>query len=181
MRGILAALSADPQNSMGTDVSFNLLALALVDCLALIGGLYALWRSAKRARRFVALALRSSLAAAVRRSQFTSRRQAMKCALDIHYYVSRLAILFSVNLLSLSGVTFAALVSIQAGATASRTYSVSSSSIASGSMIIFAALALKTFVRTLRLARKVMRIRMKRRSAAARNYRFSSAESRSLR
>jgi hypothetical protein len=162
---------AGPRSRIGVEVSFTLLALAAVDILALVGGVYTLLRAARRARNLVRIALSSSLAVAARRARLTFYRQAFKCASDLHYYTSRLAILLCVNLLTLSGVIFAALASVEADI--SGPASEAMRPVATGSMVVFAALAARSVLRTLKLARKVMQIRMRRRSAEARIHRFS--------
>ena len=52
--------------------------LALVDILALLGGLFFLWRAMRRAWRFVRVVRRTSFKSAFRSSRLVAQRQAMR-------------------------------------------------------------------------------------------------------
>ena len=86
----------------------ELTVVALVDVLALLGAAIFLWRGARRAWRFVRLAGRTSLGTALRRSRFLAARQAFRCATDLHYYISRLALFLSACLIGLTGMILVA-------------------------------------------------------------------------
>jgi hypothetical protein len=143
--------------------------LALVDILALFGGLFFLWRAIRRAWRFARQARRRSLTAAFRSSRHVAQRQAMRCAMDVSYYLSRLALLFCTNLVSISGVLFAAvfLVGKDGGGDAGA--------LAACSLLIFTALSVRSVYRTVRLIRQVLKMRRKIRSVEARKRRLALA------
>lgn len=150
----------------------SLALLAIVDALALIGGFFFIWRAARRGLRFVAHARRVSLGAAVRSARRTSHRQATRCATDVSYYLSRLALMFCTNLASIAGIIFAAVCLADEGAFRSSANGAAWREFASISLILFTAFAVRSFYRTIRLTRQVMRIRRNIRSAAARRRRL---------
>jgi hypothetical protein len=150
----------------------SLALLALVDLLSLIGSLLFVWRAAKRLWRFAGAARRSSLEVALRRVRHISCRQAMRCATDASYYNSRLALLFAANMASATGLIFAAVCladverRVPGGPSAWTGF-------ASASLLIFTVLSLRSFYRTIRLARQVLQIRRKIRSVEARKRRLA--------
>lgn len=83
----------------------------------------------------------------------------MQCALDVSYYLSRLALMFSANLLGLAGVIFTAVGMLAAPQPGSPISPGLWLAIASASMLMFVALTAWSLFRTVRLARKVMEIR----------------------
>jgi hypothetical protein len=89
-------------------IVLDLTLVALVDVIALLGAVIFLWRGARRAWRFVRLAGRTSVGTALRRSRFVAARQAFRCATDLHYYISRLALFFSACLIGLTGLILVA-------------------------------------------------------------------------
>jgi hypothetical protein len=150
----------------------SLALLALVDVLALIGSVLFVWRAVKRLWRFAGAARRNSLEVALRRVRQISCRQAMRCATDVSYYNSRLALLFAANMVSVTGLIFAAvcLANVErppAGGPSGWT------EFASASLLIFTVLSLRSFYRTIRLARQVLQIRRKVRSVEARKRRLA--------
>jgi hypothetical protein len=149
--------------------SISLALLALVDVMALVGGLVFTWRALKRLRRFAAVARSQSLALAHRRLRHVSCRQAMRCASDLSYYLSRLSLLFATNLVSVAGVIFAAvcLRDVDAGELESVW-----TTLASISLLVFTILSIRSVYRTVRLARQVLQIRRKIRSVEFRKRRL---------
>ena len=146
----------------------------VVDGLALAGGAFFLWRTVRRAGRFAALARRTSFKAALGRGRRRAHGQAVRCATDVSYYLSRLALMFCANLVSVTGAILAAITvagersanPAAAGATREMTATIM--------LLLFAVLVVRNLVRTVRLARKVMEIRRRRRMAAARNKRCAN-------
>jgi hypothetical protein len=148
----------------------SLALLALVDVVALVGGLVFTWRALKRLRRFAAIARRESLEVALRRLRHVSCRQAARCATDANYYLSRLSLLFVTNLASVTGVIFAA---VCVADVESGEWSSAWTTLASVSLLIFTLLSVRSFYRTVRLARQVLQIRRKIRSVDARTRRLA--------
>jgi len=156
----------------------SLALLALVDVVALVGGLVFTWRALKRLRRFVAVAQRESPEVASRRLRHVSLRQAARCATDSNYYLARLSLLFVTNLVSVTGVIFAAVcvADIEPGKGSALW-----TALASISLLVFTALTARSVYRTVRLARQVLQIRRKIRSVDARKRRLArSAEQSSV-
>ena len=152
----------------------NAMALAIVDLLALIGGFFFIWRALRRAWRFADLARHTSFGTARRRGRHQAHRQALRCATDVSYYVSRLALLFCVSLLSIAGVIFAAVEAVYPldGSNGLVISAVAWKVLVTSSILVFAAFAARSIYRTVRLARQVMEIRRKIRSVAARRRRL---------
>jgi hypothetical protein len=138
--------------------SISLLLLAFVDAVALLGGLVFTWRALKRLRRFAAVVRKKSFEVAVRSVRHVSTRQAMRCATDLSYYLSRLALLFTTNLVSVTGVIFAAI--CLANVVAEKSSS-AWTALAGISLLMFTLLTVRSFYRTVRLARQVLQIRRK--------------------
>lgn len=145
--------------------------LALVDILALLGGFFFLGRAIRRLWRFIGHARRKSVKAAFRSSRQVAQRQAMRCAMDVSYYLSRLALLFCTNLVSVTGVLFAAVFLVgrngQTGGPSAL------SALAAGSLLVFTALSVRSIYRTVRLIRQVLQMRRKIRSVEARKRRLA--------
>ena len=152
--------------------------LALVDVVALIGGFVFVWRGVKRLGRFGGTARRTSVEAALRGVRHVSCRQAMRCATDVSYYLSRLALLFATNLVSVTGLIFAAVC-----LTDIKQPVVGGSSVwtvfASTSLLIFTVMSVRSLYRTMRLARQVLQMRRKIRSIEARKRRLALTPERS--
>lgn len=150
----------------------SLVLLALVDALALAAGVVFVWRAVKRLWRFAGAARRNSLDVALRRARHISCRQTMRCATDVSYYISRLTLLFATNMVSVTGLIFAAVCladvedAVAAGSSVWRGF-------AGASLLIFTILSLRSFYRTIRLARQVLQIRRKIRSVEARKRRLA--------
>ncbi|HEX8841587.1 MAG TPA: hypothetical protein VF757_04735 [Sphingomicrobium sp.] len=141
---------------------------AVVYVIALLGTLFFLWRAARRGWRFMQLARATSFEAAVRRGRLVAHRQAVRCAMDESYYLSRLALLFCANLFGIGALIFAAI-----GTMANPPGDVGISSdawhlVANAFLLLFAAFTVRAFGRTARLARKVLEIRRKMRAVAYR-------------
>ena len=154
--------------------------LALVDALALLGGLFLVWRAVKRFWRFCGVARRKSLEAAFRGVRQVSWRQAMRCATDENYYLSRLSLLFCTNVISVTGLIFAG-VTLAGDDHSLSDASPAWSALASGSLIAFTVLSIRSFYRTVRLARQVLQLRRKIRTVAARKRRLALLEAQSSR
>ncbi len=97
-----------------------------------------------------------------------AHRQAFRCATDQPYYASRLALLFCANLLGIAAVIFAAVAALvepngALGISAERW-----ATWTGVAMLIFVAFAIRTIVRTVRLARKVLDIRRRLRAVESR-------------
>ena len=130
----------------------DMLMTAAVLLLALLGAAVFLWRGARRAWRFIRVARATSFRVAVRRTRFVAQRQAYRCATDLHYYVSRLAIFFSAGLIGL-----AALILVAAnGADALGLYA---AWLPQFTMVALAALVGWMSLRAAKLARRVMAFR----------------------
>lgn len=136
----------------------NLLPFVVVDVLALLGGGLFIWRAVRRVWRNAAGRRSSSRTEDPRGRQF-EQGLAMQCALDVSYYLSRLALMFSANLLGLAGVIFTAVGMLAAPQPGSPISPGLWLAIASASMLMFVALTAWSLFRTVRLARKVMEIR----------------------
>src|SRR5690348_9009422 len=119
----------------------SLALLAIIDVLALLGGFFFVWRSARRVLRFAAQVRRVSLKAAIRSSRRTSHRQATRCATDVSYYLSRLSLMFCTNLASIAGIIFAAVCLADESAFRSSANGEAWRIFASVSLILFAAFA----------------------------------------
>jgi hypothetical protein len=89
----------------------NGLIIAAIDVLVLAGAAVFMWRSARRGWRFIRLSQRTSFGTALRRHRFVAQRQAFRCATDLHYYASRLAIFVSGNVAGLAGLVAVGIVS----------------------------------------------------------------------
>lgn len=141
---------------------------ALVYVVALIGTSFFIWRGARRGWRFIRLARATSLKVAVRRGRLVAHRQAVRCAMDESYYLSRLALLSCADLFGIGALIFAAI-----GTMAEPGGDVGISSdawhlTANAFLLVFAAFTVRAFGRTARLARKVLEIRRKMRTVAYR-------------
>lgn len=163
-----------------TDPSFAGVALlAVVDVLALLGGFLFVWRALKRLWRFAGVVRRESLEIALRRVRQVSCRQAMRCATDESYYLSRLTLLFAADLVSLNGLIFSAVCLTDVGRAASDATSVWMG-FAIASLLIFTVLSMRSFYRTVKLARLVLQIRRRIRTVDARKRRLALAEQSSV-
>ena len=149
----------------------SLLAFVIVDLAAIAGALFFTWRAMRRMARFVRLARRSSFSAALARGRHVAHRQAYRCAADVHYYLARLALMFCVNLLAVTGVIFATIgLLVRPGdeaIMAPATWSI----VAAGSGFIFVAFMAWSVTRTVRLSRRVLGIRRNMRAVVARQRR----------
>ena len=90
-------------------LSSNMTIFAAVDLLALVGSIFFIWRAARRMWRFIGVWRLTSFRRALWRSRHAALKQAFRCATDEIYYLSRLTLLFSANLLAVGAVIFAAL------------------------------------------------------------------------
>ena len=106
--------------------------------------------------------------AAVRRGHLVAHRQALRCATDQAYYASRLTLLFCANLLSIAAVIFAAVAAIAEPNGAMGISSERWATFTGAFVLIFVAFTMRAFVRTVRLARKVLEIRRKLRMVESR-------------
>lgn len=97
-----------------------------------------------------------------------AHRQAYRCATDEAYYLSRLALQFCANLLSISALIFAAVASLAEPQGALGVSDERWATWTGAAALIFVAFAIRTIVRTVRLARKVLEIRRKLRAAESR-------------
>jgi hypothetical protein len=141
----------------------SIVLLAIVDALVLMGAFVFTWRAARRWWRLADRARRTSLKGAVRSARWTAHRQAYHCAVDNAHYLARLSLLFCANLAGVTGLVFAAVCVTDAvhdyppwGA------------FASASLLMFALFSTRSFYRTMRLARQVLRIRRDIRAASRR-------------
>ena len=132
--------------------------VGLVDVLALLGATVFLWRSARRIWRFLRLARRMSFETARRRSHFVAQRQAFRCATDLHYYISRLALFLSACLIGLTGL-------VLVGASASPP---EAAWVQTTTSLVLAAFVAWMSLRIARLSRRVMAIRRRLRRHRAR-------------
>jgi hypothetical protein len=144
----------------------SLVLLAIVDVLVLMGAFIFTWRAVRRWWRLAQRARRTSLKAAIRAARRTSHRQAYRCAVDASYYQSRLSLLFCANLASVTGLVFAAVCVTDADQNFPAWVA-----FASASLLMFAFFSTRSFYRTTRLARQVLRIRRNIRAAARRRRR----------
>ena len=145
--------------------------LAAADLLILLGSSFFVWRGARRLGRFLRLSRNSSFRATLQRTWFRANRQAIRCAKDVHYYLARLSLLSCGNLVGIAAVLFgilAATVQPQRNGVISP---LAWEELTALSLLLFAAFAMWTFVRTVRLARKVMQVRRKMRAKLARKQR----------
>ena len=149
----------------------SLAVFAFVDLVAIAGGVFFLWRAMRRTWRFARRARRSSFSAALAKGRHTAHRQAYRCAVDVQYYLSRLALMSCVNLLAVTGVMFASFGLAVRPANGSPMAPESWQLIAICSLLIFVAFMGWSFTRTVRLARRVLRIRRNLRAASARRLR----------
>jgi hypothetical protein len=154
----------DPASAAATSIVL----LAIVDALVLSGAFVFTWRAVLRWWRLVGRARRTSLKDAIRSARRTSHRQAYYCAVDGNYYLSRLSLLFCANLASVTGLVFAAVC-----VTGAAHYFPLWEIFASASLLMFALFSLRSFYRTARLARQVLRIRRNIRAATRRGRRAS--------
>ena len=151
--------------------SISLAAFAIVNLSALAGGLFFISRALRRTWRFARLAQRSSFTAAMRRGRLVAHRQAYRCAVDAPYYLSRIALMFCVNLVALTGVLFASIGLASRPETGAPISLQSWQLFATCSVLIFVIFMAWGLVRTVRLARRVLQIRRNLRTIAARKQR----------
>ena len=142
-------------------LSSNMTIFAAVDLLALVGSIFFIWRAARRMWRFIGVWRLTSFRRALWRSRHAALKQAFRCATDEIYYLSRLTLLFSANLLAVGAVIFAAL---GAAHSPGGTWKW----IADVVLLLFAAFAIRAFHRTVSLARKVLEIRRRLRTVSFR-------------
>lgn len=146
----------------------NLTIFAAVDVLVLLASIFFLWRGARRLSRFVQLSRRTSFETALRRARQTAHRQAIRCATDEHYYLSRLALFFCANLVSVAAVIFAAIaLSVPPHAVVGMS-AWAWTWVANAFLLLFLILAARNVFRTVKLTRKVMAFRRKLRSLSHR-------------
>jgi hypothetical protein len=149
----------------------SLAVFASINLLGLAGGLFFAWRAIRRTARFVRLARRSTFSAAMMRAQQAAYRQAYRCATDVHYYLSRIALMFCVNLVALTAVIFTSVGLLVRPESGSATSVHSWALFATCSVFVFVAFLGWSVTRTVRLARRVLRIRRNIRTVTARRRR----------
>lgn len=160
----------------GPVIDISVALLALVDVLALLAGIFFIWRAMKRFLRFARAAHRTSFEAAYRAVRQVSLRQAMRCATDDTYYLSRVSLLFCTNLVSVTGLVFSGVCLAGDGRLtpdAGSAWKI----FASIALLLFTILSMRSFYRTIRLARQVLQIRRKIRLVAARKRRLALLQS----
>ncbi|MCW3796193.1 hypothetical protein OMW55_00010 [Sphingomonas sp. BN140010] len=141
---------------------------SIVSALALAGAVFFILRATRRAWRFVRLARSSSYASAMRRGRLIAHRQAYQCAVDVHYYLSRIALMFCSNLLASTGILFAAIGLTAQPETGGKTSLQVWQQFAAVTLFILVIFMGWSFTRTINLARRVLRMRRDLRAAAVR-------------
>jgi hypothetical protein len=152
----------DPASAAATSIVL----LAIVDALVLSGAFVFTWRAVMRWWRLVGRARRTSLKDAIRSARRTAHRQAYHCAVDGAHYLARLSLLFCANLASVTGLVFAAICVTDAVHNFPPL-----EDFANASLLMFALFSARSFYRTVRLARQVLRIRRDIRAASRRRRR----------
>jgi hypothetical protein len=143
----------------------EMVVFAIVYLLAFLGSCLFVWRAVRRLWRFLRICRRTTVKSAFRRSRQAAHRQAFRCATDDVYYLSRLTLLFSANLLAVTAVVFA---SIGVVAKPGPTFGLAANAwpwIANLLLLLFVMFAVRAFYRTARLSRQVMEIRRRLRKA----------------
>lgn len=153
-----------------TSSATSLLLLAVVDALVLTGASVFTYRTVLRWWRLLERARRTSLKDAIGTARRMSHRQAYYCAVDPNYFLSRMALLFCANIASVTGLVFAAVCVTDAA----HSFPVWER-FASASLLLFALFSTRSFYRTARLARQVLRIRRNIRLAGRRRRAASQA------
>ncbi len=146
-------------------IPFEVVTTAAVDLLALVSASIFMWRAARRAWRFIRLSRSASVRTAVRRSRLSAHRQAFRCATDLHYYASRLTLLFCANLVGLAGLI---LVTASTPRVREQAFSIETTSEHTLTLVILVAFISWTTVRMVKLARRVMVIRRRLRHVRSR-------------
>ena len=126
--------------------------VSAVNLLTLLVAAIFLLRGAKRAWRFIELSRRQSVRSAYRQHHFGAQRQAFRCATDLHYYVSRLALFFCAGMIGVTGLLLVALERLFLDAPAA-------SWAQSVTILGLVGLILLTVLRTVRLCRRVLVLR----------------------
>jgi uncharacterized integral membrane protein len=172
--GRLCALEARGFETMDL-LSSNIAIFALLDLLALFASLVFVWRGLRRASRFARLSARTSFGLVYRRARHIALRQAYRCATDESYYLSRLAIFWSANLVGGVAMIIAVIgATIEPDAMA-RLPLDTWRWIANFFVLLFAAFTVRSLARTTSLARRVMEVRRRLRLVSRRRARLAGA------
>lgn len=110
----------------------------------------------------------------MRRGRLIAHRQAYQCAIDVHYYLSRIALMFCSNLLASTGILFAAIGLTAQPDTGSQASLQVWQQFAAGTLFLLVIFMAWSVTRTINLARRVLRIRRNLRAAAARKRKFDA-------
>lgn len=124
-----------------------------VNLLTLLVAAIFLLRGAKRAWRFIELSRRESVRSAYRHHHFGAQRQSFRCATDLHYYVSRLALFSCAGMIGLTGLLLVALERLFLDANSAAGWAQAVTVLGLVGMILF------TVLRTVRLCRRVLVLR----------------------